>query len=114
MNSIGGEKRLFARKQFRTKVVFEDEYGEGLISLFAEDLSLGGLFITGNIPIKTGSYVFVSFLIPGYSKKIRATGQIVRVVRKSDDLKTVIREGLGIRFVGLSKEAIDLIQEFVS
>lgn len=107
------ERRLFPRKLMRTKIVFEDEFGDGMVWLHAEDISLGGLFIESDIPIKVGSYVFLSFFLPDSNIKIRATGQIVRAVKKAGSAELDGRGGLGVRFVGLSSEATKAIQEYV-
>lgn len=107
------EKRLFSRKLIRTKVVLEDEFGEGLIYLYTEDISMGGLFISSDIPIKTGSYVFISFYLPDGKTLIKATGQVVRIAKKEIEPGVQEREGMGIRFVGLSPEAAAAIQEYV-
>lgn len=110
----GLEKRLFPRKLMKTRVVFEDEFGAGLICLYAEDISLGGLFITSDIPIKVGSYVFLSFCLPDSNVRIRATGQIVRISVGGTGPEPEARQGMGVRFVGLSPEASAAIQDFVS
>lgn len=112
MTIRGMERRLFPRKLIDSRVVFEDEFGEGIIFLNIEDISLGGLFISSDIPIKVGSYVFLSFSLPNSKNKIHATGQVVRVSRKAGDGEE--REGMGIRFVGLSHEAAEEITEFIS
>ena len=114
MKQKGMERRLFSRTIMRTKVVFDDEFGEGLISLYAEDVSLGGVFLASDIPIKVGSYVFLSFHLPDNKTFIRATGQVVRVA--SEEVKPGLdqRKGVGIRFVGLSEESASAIQEYVS
>lgn len=114
MNNNGLEKRLFSRKLIRAKVVFEDEFGEGLIYLYAEDISLGGLFLSSDIPIRVGSYVFLSFRLPNSSMEIRATGQVVRTTRPKKAAGVDDKGGLGVRFVGLSMEAVKAIQEYVS
>lgn len=117
MNTKGIEKRLFPRKLVRTKVVFEDEFGEGLIYLYTENISLGGLFLTSYIPIKVGSYIFLSFCLPNSKVMIRGTGQVMRVSKINDAENTEDKdnpEGLGIRFVGLSQESVDVIREYVS
>ena len=107
----GVERRLFPRRLIKANVVFEDEFGEGLISIEAEDISLGGLFLLSNIPIKVGSYVFLSFYLPDHKTYVRATGQVVRV--KLPESKKG-EKGIGIRFVGLSPEAAEAIQYYVS
>lgn len=113
MKRTGMEKRLFSRKLIRTKVVFDDEFSEGLIYLFTEDISMGGLFISSDIPIKIRSYVFISFYLPGGKTLIRATGQVVRISKKEVSPGVQERQGMGIRFVGLSPEASAAIQEYV-
>lgn len=106
------DRRIFPRKLLRTKVVFEDEFGEGLFYLYSEDVSLGGLFVSGDIPIKIGSYVFLSFMLPGTSTKISATGQIMRLARESGgDQK---KQGMGVRFIGLAEEYSNIISSWLS
>ena len=114
MNRGELEKRLFPRKLTDIMVVFEDEFCEGLIYLYARDMSLGGLYIESTIPIKIGSYVFLSFVLPGKIAKIRATGQIVREKRKEAKRGLGQREGIGIRFVGLSEESAKALSEYVT
>lgn len=113
MNKKGSERRVFPRRLIKTKVVFEDEFGEGLICLDAVDISLGGVFLNADIPMKTGSYVFLSFYLPETKIEIRATGQVARVVR-SDEGASNEKEGVGVRFVGLSNESVQAIQEYIS
>lgn len=107
--SIGGiENRLYSRKIVDMKVVFDDEFGEGLIYVYANNISLGGLFLKTEIPIKIGSYVFLNFELPKTRFKIRATGQIVRASLDKEE-----GVGIGVRFVGLSEEAIKTIEEYL-
>lgn len=112
MSDKGSERRLFARKLMKTKVVFDDEFGNGVIYLFSEDISTGGLLISGEIPIKIGSYVLLSFRLPESSVNIRATGEVVRVQRRSGEEKKGA-SGMGIRFVGLSGDSFNIIREYI-
>ena len=114
MNQGGMERRLFPRKLIRTKVFFEDEFGEALIWLYAENISLGGLFLASDIPIKINSYVFLSFYLPETKIEIRATGQVVRIKKPLNPAKNNKETGIGIRFVGLSKKSANAIQEYIS
>ncbi|PIR16699.1 MAG: hypothetical protein COV46_07300 [Deltaproteobacteria bacterium CG11_big_fil_rev_8_21_14_0_20_49_13] len=95
-----GSKRAFARNILTTKVFFNDEIGNPLIYMNARDISLGGMFIEGGIPLKAGSLAFISFGIKG--KPVTVTGQAVRV----DD------GGIGVRFMGLPDEARKLIGSY--
>lgn len=110
----GLERRLYPRRRARIKVVFKDEFGDGLLALWSENISVGGLFIASDIPIRIGSYVFLSFSLPDAKDEISATGQVVRIARKDAEEGVGEREGIGIRFVGLSSEASEAIRRFVS
>ena len=57
------EKRLYPRKSHRAKVVFEDEFGEGLFYVYSQDVSIGGLFLASDIPVRLGTMMFLSFSI---------------------------------------------------
>ena len=39
------EKRLSPRKQIETRVILEDEFGEGFIYFKASDISVSGIFV---------------------------------------------------------------------
>lgn len=112
MKKDGSEKRLFPRKLMKTKVVFEDEFGDGMICAYADDISLGGLFLLSDIPLKVGSYIFISFFLPDSSIEVRSTGQIVRVTRESTK-DGGASQGMGVRFVGLTGDTARAIQDYV-
>lgn len=99
------ERRLHPRKSYRTKVVFEDEFGDGLFYVWSEDFSQGGIFLASAIPVRIGTMLYLSFELPGHKRPLRATGE---VVRKSGE------QGMGIRFVGLSDIARKRLEDFLS
>ena len=92
------DRRIFERSKFDTNVSFDDEQGRPITYLKARDISLGGLFLEGSVPLQVGALAFLSFELDG--RKVSVTGQ---VVRKPSG-------GLGIRFLGLSKDAQELIE----
>lgn len=100
---IENEKRLHARREFRTKVVFDDEFGDGLFYVYSKDVSLGGLFVESDIPAKIGTMLFLSFQIPSHKRPLQVTGRVVR--RKSG--------GMGVIFVGLPELAVKRLGEFL-
>jgi len=103
VNSGRQERRLFPRRPCRMKVVFEDEYKEGLFYVFSSDISLGGLFLEGDMPARPGAMLFLSFALPGKKRPVRATGEVVRSVGG----------GMGIRFVGLGEKAEKRIKTYL-
>lgn len=99
-----GERRLYPRCPYRTRVVFEDELGEGLFYINSSDVSMGGLFLESDMPVRVGTMLFLSFALPGHKRPIRVTGEVVRLGEG----------GMGIRFVGLSELAARRLEEFLS
>jgi uncharacterized protein (TIGR02266 family) len=107
------EKRLYPRRPIRTQVVFENEDSEGILYFFSTDISAGGLFIESDIPIKTGTQVFLRFSLTPKSKPIQATGEVVRVMKheKKDGEGKV---GIGIRFIYIHPLDRQLIQDYIA
>lgn len=110
------EKRLSLRRKWRSKIVFEDEFGEGLIYLYSKDISLGGVFLDKPPPLQLGAFLFLSFTLPGKKKPLRMTGQVVRFIEhpvqsKSETQKTKI--GAGVRFVDLDPATFQQLSEFI-
>ncbi len=95
------DRRVFQRNIIETNVYFDDEFGKPITYLAAKDVSLGGLFLEGSIPLQVGALAFLSFELNG--ERISTTGQVVR--RPTG--------GIGIRFLGLSKEAESIINKFL-
>jgi uncharacterized protein (TIGR02266 family) len=109
VNAQQAERRIYPRRQHRTDVVFEDEFGDGLFYVLSEDVSIGGLRLASDIPMRVGTLLYLSFVLPGHKRPIRATGE---VVRRPD--APVGSGGMGIRFVGLSEMARKRLEEFLS
>ncbi|MBN1282629.1 MAG: PilZ domain-containing protein [Proteobacteria bacterium] len=106
MTGPAHEKRLHPRKRCRTRVVFEDEFGEGLFYVYSRDISLGGLFLESDIPVKVGTMLFLSFALPGKVRLMETTGEVVRASAGG-------AAGVGIRFVGLPEKSRLAIQKFL-
>ncbi len=106
------EKRIYPRKTLRTQVILEDEFGEGFIYFYTTDLSLGGLFIESEIPLKIGTKMFLSFgLGPGRSQ-VRTVGEVVRLEKLASTYPGV--SGMGIQFVDLAAGDKKAIEEFTA
>lgn len=107
------EKRLNLRRNWRAKIILEDEFGEGLIYLYSNDISLGGLLLENPPPLKLGSQLFLSFYLPGKKRPIRVTGQVVRFVEHSFNGTAAVEKRAGIRFVDLTPQTLKLLSEFI-
>lgn len=108
----GIEKRVYPRKVLRTKVIFEDETGEGFIYFYSTDVSMGGIFLESDIPLKLGTRVFLSFALRENNVPVRITGQVVRVERETTGTLPVV--GMGVQFMDLPAESGKTIQEFIN
>ena len=105
MGADAKERRLHPRKHFQTKVVFEDEFGDGLFYVWSEDFSQGGIFLASAIPVRVGTLLYLSFVLPGHKRPVRVTGEVVRIAGPG---------GMGIRFVGLSDLARKRLEDFLA
>lgn len=108
------EKRLDVRKSWRSKIVFEDEFGKGLIYLHSKDISLGGIYLEEIPPVQPGAHLFLSFVLPGKKRPLKMTGQLVRFVEHPMKSGERLRKGAGIRFVDLDPESRQQLAEFIN
>ena len=105
------EKRVHTRRTLRSQVIFEDESGEGFIYFYSTDVSVGGLFLESDIPLKLGTRVFLSFVLRDGESPIRAIGRVVRVERETAESLTVV--GMGVQFNDLPESAKQAIQNYI-
>lgn len=104
------EKRLYPRRKFFTKVIFEDEYGEGVFYLNSVDISMGGMFLESDVPLSEGSLLFVSFLLPQFKRPLRLTAEIVRIVELGENGIS----GVGIRWLGMGERVVERLKSFLT
>lgn len=106
-------KRLSPRKDWRGKVIFEDERGEPLIYIFSENISESGIYLASTIPMQVGAKAFLSFTLPS-GAEVRTVGEVVRFQNTpaKPARKDPERQGMGIRFLDLSEEHRNRISAF--
>ena len=104
------EKRVHPRNTLRTQVVLEDEFGDGFIYFYTTDVSLGGLFIESEIPLKVGTTMFLSFALSANQPMIRTTGEVMRLEKLAPTYPGI--SGLGIRFFDLADDDRKAIEAF--
>jgi len=95
-------KRVFGRRPLASEVLFNDESGRPIFKLAGHDISLGGMFVDGGPGLKRGTLIFLSFELKG--EEVFATAEVART---SD-------EGMGVKFLGLTREAEELIASYCS
>jgi uncharacterized protein (TIGR02266 family) len=93
-------------------VIFEDESGEGFIYFYSTDVSMGGIFLESDIPLKVGTRVFLSFCLRDGESPIRVIGRVVRVERETAGSLSIV--GMGVQFSDLPDAARQILQTYVS
>lgn len=95
------------RKQLRVTVSLPVEVrdGRGFSLHSTRDISSGGVYFDRAIPHRVGSRVELSFTLPGDSRALRCTGEVVNVPDAHD-------YGMGIRFIDLSPQDCQRIEDF--
>ena len=109
MSTPANERRLYPRRPLRTPIVFEDEFGDGLFFVSSEDVSIGGLRLASDVPLRLGTLLFLSFALPGHKRPIRVTGEVVRRPEAGAS-----GGGMGVRFIGLTDIARRRLEAFLS
>lgn len=108
-NGSTHERRIHPRLKLRTKIVFEDEFADGLFYVYSDDISMGGIYLASDIPARIGTLLFLSFQLPPHKKPIRVTAEVVRRSKTGG----ATEPGMGVRFAGLSESARERLEEFL-
>lgn len=103
MDPLNTNRRMNPRVDVNGVVVFEDEHGQGIIRLPFQNISMGGMYISDEIPMKVGGHAFLSFVLPGQNDRCRLVGEVVRT-----------RGGMGVRFVDLPDDVRSALTAFLS
>ncbi len=100
------------RRQLRHPVILKVDYRDinRFFTDFAENLSVGGMFIATRNPLPPGTNLTVEFMLPDSSVKVKTRAEVMwsRKHPKSPSQK----KGMGIRFQELTsddKKKIDLL-----
>lgn len=111
------DQRISPRKNLRTRVIFQDEFGEDFIYFLSTDLSVSGIFIESPISFQTGTKVLLKFSLYEGERPIEVTGEIARYMgerrgrgRRPKKKRPI---GIGIRFMGLKPEDLKRIEGFI-
>ncbi len=76
------------------------------------NLSRGGLYVVTHEPMRPGSRVLVEIEIPG-CPEVQAIGRIAWARPEAGHTKTEERSGVGIEFLGGSREALGAVEQYV-
>ncbi len=92
------------RRHDRTPVILKVDYRDvdKFFTNFAENLSEGGMFISTNRPLNPGTTLFLEFLLPNSSLRIKTRAEVMW--SRTDPKSPKEKRGMGVRFEDLSQE----------
>ena len=106
------DKRVKARVPLREKVQLKVQDMADFITEYADNISIGGMFIRTSKPFPTGTRFDLDLTIGSDGKKITGIGEVVwtkEFTSKADDRNS----GMGIKFVELYGNSKAIIKELV-
>jgi uncharacterized protein (TIGR02266 family) len=95
------------REDIRISQKFEVAYSssEEFLESYLEDVSLGGLFIKTQEPLKKGETIDLAVSLPDGGEALRVLGEVIWSIR--EEMETSARKippGMGVKFLNLSTE----------
>lgn len=95
--------RVYVQMRVEGEVGAEAFYGE------SENISLGGMLIKSEVPLKKGTVVKIRFLLPGQQYHVDVKGEVIR----ADEVSFKPDYGLGIIFQDAGSIAKEMIKDFI-
>ena len=83
------------------------EHGNRVFLGYAENISQGGLFVSGKTPLTVGERFPVEFILPDKKTKVQCTCEVVW--KRSYGKNDLIAGGMGIKFVDLNDKIKQVI-----
>lgn len=105
------ERRLFRRVPFFRKILYKFETLDQFKSEFANDISLGGMFIKTDKPEPIGTVIYLEFDLKDGSKILSGFGKVVRVNPTGNP---DYDPGMGVEFLKFDEESIARIRQLIT
>ena len=109
-------KRICPVPPLEVKIYIEDESlnektgkGQGIISLYTNDISLGGIFLKSSVRFKIGSTIHLNLRLPLSDNPIHIIGKIIRNSFDNNDSAL----GVGIEFERINFDDKNLLQQYI-
>lgn len=103
------ERRRFAR--IDTRIDVQIEQGMKTASFETHDLSLGGMHVAANLPVKIGEPIFFEMRLPGQFPSVKGKAKVIHITEKPSPDQ---RGGFGVEFVDLGIEEAHSIRRYMS
>jgi uncharacterized protein (TIGR02266 family) len=104
------ERRGHPRLPFLVLEVKGEKYNEVFLG-YAQDLSLGGLYLKAANSFKKGERFPIEFVLPDNKTKIQCMGEVIWKTRF--DQTNGLTEGVGLRFADLNSESREALDRWI-
>ncbi len=101
------ERRQFPRVPLNVLVQYRFDTFDDFTAEYAEDLSMGGIFIRTDDVRPIGTHIYLQFTLQAGRRLVEALGRIIRLVPGDDG-------GMGIEFVNLDDDSRALLARIVT
>ena len=104
------------RKEPRYASHIKIRFGEQrdmLLSDYTVNINTGGLFLSSPKMLPVGTQLFVEFSLPGIDKIVSCQARVAWVNEGMPPLKRDLPVGMGLGFVGISLEEMNVIREYI-
>jgi len=109
------DRRGHPRLPFLVLEVKGKKYNEVFLG-YAQDLSLGGLYLKAANSFKTGERFPIEFILPDNKTKIQCMGEVVWKTwpdQTGEPAEGVGAEGVGLRFADLDSESREALDRWI-
>jgi uncharacterized protein (TIGR02266 family) len=107
------QQHVRASERFDLEVSVDLESDSNFYTGLTQNISSGGLFIATNAIRRIGDRITLKFLLPGQPEPLAVETE-VRWIRENSALNRIDgASGMGLRFVNLSPQAAQAIQQFI-
>ncbi len=107
------QKRKHRRIPISAKIYIDDQEAEGRIYFYAEDLSLGGVYLKSDFLMERGDWLDLYIQLPEQDEmKIKA--RVVWVNLQVTDKTRQRPAGMGLEFEGISNQDCKQINDFLA
>jgi len=93
--------------------VFTGPDQQNLMSNYSVNLSTGGVFIETNKISPVDTLLIIEFMLPNSNRHITCKARVAWVNEVGDMKKPSLPQGMGIQFLNLSLENVQMIREFL-
>lgn len=107
------QQHVRASERFDLEVSVDLESDSNFYTGLTQNISAGGLFIATNAIRRIGDRITLKFSLPGRAEPLSVETE-VRWIRENSALNRIDgATGMGVRFVNLSPDAAQAIQQFI-